>query len=336
MMDGLALPELVQAIRLSRGLAHKCDIDRVVSALGIGHGENGAAAHDAIRVGDDCAAIPFGDGYLLLAIEGFLNEFVASEPWFAGYCGVMVNLSDIAAMGGRPIAIVDALWSFGAEAAGPVLAGLRAGAFAYGVPIVGGHTNMRSDRGQLAVAVLGQARKLLTSFDAKPGDALIIAIDLRGRYREPHPYWDASTGSPPERLRGDLAILAGIAEDGLAQACKDISMAGVVGTALMLLEGSGLGGVIDTSCVPLPDGVALQRWLLSFPSFGFVLSVAPPHIETVLSRFRARGIEAAQVGGTDASGKVRLSDGESEAVIWDFGVSALTGCNGKAAKELSL
>ena len=36
------------------------------------------------RVGDDCAAIPDGDGYLLLAIEGFINDFVAADPWFAG------------------------------------------------------------------------------------------------------------------------------------------------------------------------------------------------------------------------------------------------------------
>ena len=56
----------------------------------------------AVAVGDDCAAIPDGDGFLLFAIEGFMNEFVARDPWFAGWCGVMVNVSDIAAMGGGP------------------------------------------------------------------------------------------------------------------------------------------------------------------------------------------------------------------------------------------
>ncbi|WP_423251192.1 AIR synthase related protein [Klebsiella pneumoniae] len=60
--------------------------------------------------GDDCALIPDGSGYKLLAIEGFINRFVAEDPWFAGWCGVMVNLSDIAAMGGRPLAVVNALW----------------------------------------------------------------------------------------------------------------------------------------------------------------------------------------------------------------------------------
>jgi selenophosphate synthetase-related protein len=67
-------------------------------------------------------------------------------PWFAGYCGVMVNVSDIYAMGGRPLAVVDALWSAGAETARPLLEGLAEASRRYGVPIVGGHSNHKSAR----------------------------------------------------------------------------------------------------------------------------------------------------------------------------------------------
>ncbi|WP_084673843.1 AIR synthase related protein [Methylobacterium sp. WSM2598] len=59
-----------------------------------------------VPVGDDCAAIPVGDGHLLLAAAGGHDGVVASDPYFAGYCGVMVNLGDVAAMGGRPLAVV--------------------------------------------------------------------------------------------------------------------------------------------------------------------------------------------------------------------------------------
>ena len=65
------------------------------------------------------------------------------------------------------------------------------------MPIVGGHTNTRCDRSQLSVAILGRAQRLLTSFDAKPGDQLIAAIDLRGRYREPFANWEAFTDASP-------------------------------------------------------------------------------------------------------------------------------------------
>ena len=186
---------LARQIREARGVGHKRDIDAVVRRLGLG------SRHAAVPVGDDCAAIPDGDGHLLLAIEGFLDSFVADDPYFAGYCGIMVNLSDVAAMGGRPLAVVDALWSLDGAAADPVLAGLSDAAALYGVPVVGGHTNTRAAAGNLAVAVLGRAGpRLLTSFDAAPGDDLVAAIDLRGRFRDPHPYWDASTGAPGARL----------------------------------------------------------------------------------------------------------------------------------------
>ncbi len=194
MLGTVALGELAATLRTGRGLAAKGDIAAVAARLAL-------SAEPAIAFGDDCAAIPDGDGFLLLAIEGFMNEFVSSDPWFAGWCGVMVNVSDVAAMGGRPIAVVDAVWAEDDAAAKPLLRGLRDASDTYRVPIVGGHTNARSDRGQLSVAILGRAKSLLTSFDARPADRLVAAIDLRGRYRGPFANWEAATDAPPARLQ---------------------------------------------------------------------------------------------------------------------------------------
>ena len=151
MLGTVALAELAAKLRTSRGLAAKRDIAGVAAQLGLSRAS-------AVPVGDDCAAIPDGDGFLLLAIEGFMNEFVASDPWFAGWCGIMVNVSDVAAMGGRPIAAVDAIWAASDADAASVLTGMRAASEAFRVPVVGGHTNASTDRGQLAVAILGRAR----------------------------------------------------------------------------------------------------------------------------------------------------------------------------------
>jgi AIR synthase-related protein len=314
----MSLSELADGLRASRGFAHKRDIADTVARL--------RSAGDArVRNGDDCAAIPDGDGHLLFAIEGFVEDFVAQMPWFAGYCGVMVNLSDIAAMGGRAIAVVDALWSTDAAHAEPVLQGLAAAAERYGVPLVGGHTNQRAASGQLAVSVLGRARRLLTSFDARPGDVLLMAIDLRGEFMEPHPFWNASTAAPAQRLRDDLALLPELAESGLCAAAKDISMAGAAGTALMLLEGSGMGGTLDPSAVPRPAGVPLARWLQAFPSFGFVLSVHPDHVRAVLDRFQARDIAAAVVGQVHVGTGLWLQQGDERALLWDHAAQPFVG-----------
>jgi len=319
------LQQLVEMLRASPGIAHKRDIDAVMQTLNaVAPTAGGAGA--TIAIGDDCAAIPDGDGYLLFAIEGFINEFVAKQPWFAGYCGVMVNVSDIYAMGGRPIAVVDALWSRDGNAAAPILEGMAEAAHIYGVPVVGGHSNRRNDREQLSVAILGRAKRLLTSFDARPGQNLVAAVDLRGRFEEPYAYWNASIGAPAERLRGDLEILPGIAEDGLAAAGKDISMAGVLGTALMLLECSGLGAVIDVDAIPKPADAPLFRWLTAFPSYGFLLSVSDQALPEVIQRFAARGIACAAIGRTDSSRYVRLQRGSDTAQFWDLNREALIGC----------
>lgn len=318
-LPAMSLPELTDALRGSPGFAHKRDISDVMAALGRALPGGVADMAQAVAVGDDCAAIPdpSGEGWLLFAIEGLVEEFVARMPWFAGYCGLMVNVSDICAMGGRPIAVVDALWSDGADSSEPVLDGLAAASARYGVPIVGGHSNHRAARGQLAVAVLGRARKLITSFDAQPDDDLILAVDLRGAFEEPYPYWNASTRAPAERLRGDIEILPRLAEDGLCDAGKDVSMAGAIGSALMLLECSGVGAQIDLDTVPRPEGVPLLRWLLSFPSFGYVLSVRPQQRLRVLERFAARGIAAARIGRVTASPEVWLTQRGERALLWN-------------------
>lgn len=317
------LATLLRTLRHGHALAGKQDIAEAAAILK-------PANPDAIRLGDDCAAIPDGDGYLLLASEGFQDSFVRSMPWFAGYCGVMVNVSDIAAMGGRPVAVVDALWSDTSEAAASILTGLHEGARTYGVPVVGGHTNMRSTHNSLSVAILGRARHLLTSFDARPGEVLIAAIDLRGRWHDPHPFWDASSAlcstDGAARLQGDLELLPCIAEDGLSRAAKDISMAGLLGTALMLAECSGVGMTIMLDDIPRPDAAPMERWLSTFPSYGYLLTARPEDADAVIDRFHERGIAASAIGQCNETRRVDVTWTDEKETFWDLARMPLMGC----------
>jgi AIR synthase-related protein len=318
MTAGIDLAGLVSTLHASRNLAAKGDIARATGRMGL----NGATD---VPLGDDCAAIPDGDGYLLFAIEGFMNEFVAADPWFAGWCGVMVNLSDIAAMGGRPTAVVDAVWAQGDDGAAAILDGMKAASARYGIPVVGGHTNLRSDRGQLAVAVLGRASRLLTSFDARPGDRLVAAIDLRGRYRAPFLNWEAATDAPAARLRSDLELLPLIAERSLARAAKDISQGGIVGTAAMLAECSGVGAEIDVTALPRPDCASLDRWMATFPSFGYLIAAPSENVATIVELFHGHDIAAADIGAVTAGHAVSITDGVATAVVRDLGAAPLLG-----------
>ena len=326
----MSVADLVAALRETRGFRHKTDIAGVMSSLAR-HVPRDAPGHPHVALGDDCAAIADDHGYLLFAIEGLVSDFVRDMPWFAGYSSVMVNVSDIYAMGGRPIAVVDALWSDGLRAAEDVLGGMAAASSVYGVPIVGGHSNTRSDQAQLAVSILGRANTLLSSFNARPGDRLMMAVDLRGAFEEPYPFWNASVGAPAARLRADLELLPMLAESGLCDAAKDISMAGALGTALMLLECSGAGASIDLSRVPSPPGKDRLRWLSAFPSFGFVMSVREGHAAEVERLFIERELACAVIGTVDASRKVVLHDGGDSAELWNFDDDAfIVGTSGSA------
>jgi AIR synthase-related protein len=317
------LPDLATHLREALGVQQKREIQaaarRLPRALG---GPWGSAE---VRLGDDAAAIPDREGYLLLAAEGMWPELVAREPRFAGYCAVMVNASDIYAMGGRPLAVVDTLFATDATTAEPLWAGMADAAARFGVPVVGGHTNLHSPYPALSVAILGRARRLLTSFDARPGDDLVAAVDLRGQMHGRYPFWNASTEAPPERLQADYQILPRLAEDGVVAAGKDISMGGVVGTAVMLLEASGVGATLSLEAMPRPPGIPWESWLLAFPSYGFLLSVAPARSAAALAAFAARGIDAAIVGRVDESRKLTLVAGAERATVWDLSQTPLTG-----------
>jgi len=319
------LPELAASLRAALGVQHKRDIQAAARAFR--HVQGGPWGAATVRLGDDAAAIPDGEGYLLLAAEGMWPELVSREPRFAGYCAVMVNVSDVYAMGGRPLAIVDALFATDAESAEPLLQGMADAAARFGVPVVGGHTNLHSPYPALAAAVLGRAKRLLTSFDARPGDELIAAIDLRGKMHPRHAFWNASLEGSPERLRDDYAVLPALAESGLARAAKDISMGGLVGTALMLLEASGVGATLALDAIPRPADARLpwERWLLAFPSYGFLLSVPPESAPRVRAAFAARGIAAATVGRVDTTRALTLTSGDACARLWDLREQALTG-----------
>jgi AIR synthase-related protein len=326
----MRLPELAADLAGALGVQQKREIQ--AAARHLPPSCQGPWGNLPVRLGDDCAAIPDGDGYLLFAAEGMLPSLVASEPRFAAFCAILVNASDVYAMGGRPLAVVDALFSTSAEAAVPMWEGLTEAASRLGVPVVGGHTNLHSPYAGLAAAVLGRARCLLTSFDARPGDDLIAAIDLRGRMSPRHPFWNATDDAAPARLRADYEVLPRLAEAGLCGAAKDISMGGLVGTTLMLLEGSGVGASLWLDAIPRPPDIPWCNWLLSFPSYGFLLSVPPPNSGKVLADFAQRHIAAAVIGKVDDSRQLTLVSGDGErAQVWDFAHRPLTGWKGQAA-----
>jgi uncharacterized protein len=279
-----SLEALARELRGRAELDFKRDIQLAARAFGRASHSAWFPSATPILNGDDAAALPDGDDFVLFAAEGMRSEFLASDPWFCGFCSVMVNLNDIAAMGGRPWAITDVLF-MGTGENERVLEGMGFASEVFGVPVVGGHTSRVPGASFLAVSVLGKAKRLISAHRARAGQSLLVAVDLRGTFRGLGGNFNAASTASPAQLRRQLALLPELAEAGLVGAGKDISMAGVCGSLLMMLETSGVGATLDLTRLPAPPSAQPFRWLNAFPSFGFVLSVEPHLVQEVCARW---------------------------------------------------
>jgi len=323
-MSAPELTALVEQLRSLNGLHAKRDIQ--VPAAVFGH-HPFAELGEASRLGDDAAVLPGQSGSLLLACEGMHPELVHDDPWFAGWSGVLVNLSDIAAMGGRPLALVNSVWSAGEQAVAPLLAGMRFACDKFSIPMVGGHTNSQSPYTALSVAVLGVAEgPVLSARAAQSGDLLVLLIDGDGSFYRHYPFWDAATAAEPSRLQSQLALLPRLAQAEIARAAKDISMGGLVGTAAMFAEACGLGITIDLDAIPRPPEIDELAWLSCFPSFGFLLAVSTGQLNSLQTVVSAHhNLICATIGRFEADGSgVGLRRNDQTQQLWD-GRTSLTG-----------
>lgn len=275
--------------------------------------------------GDDCAAFKTADGYQLLAMEGILPDFVLRDPKAAGWSSVMVNISDIAAMGGRPTAIVNAYWHNDTEASEILLKHMKRACDVFGVAFAGGHSSIQAGfTPGLAVAIMGQARRLLSCHHVKPGLRLFMLTDLTGSWHGNLPYWGCVQGKTPEQIRAQWNVPADLAEAGLVVAAKDISNGGLLGTLIMMLELTGCGASLDLSAVPRPADGDLLRWLRAFQSFGFLLAVEPDKVSALLNNFHHSHLSCNPIGSFTNDGKIQLDYAGATAEFWDVRQQPLT------------
>ena len=194
--------------------------------------------------------------------------------------------------------------------------------------MVGGHLHPDApgNSPSLAVAILGHANKLLRSHLAEAGDDIILAVDLKGdKGCRSVVSWDANSGKTPKELLHRLEALPIIAEKGLAQTCKDVSNAGILGTVSIMMENSNKGAIIEVTSIPKPAEIELFEWLVCFQSFGFVLSVNPKHSEKMITLFRERDITAIIIGKVTEPPTIILKNGPYSKVLFDFRKEKITG-----------
>jgi putative N-acetyltransferase (TIGR04045 family) len=222
-------------------------------------------------VGDDGAPVPGTD--VVAACDAILPSMVERDPEWAGWCAVLVNVNDLAAMGADPVGLLDAVGARDASFAHRILTGLRRASAAYGVPVLGGHTQLGVPAA-LAVTALGRTARPVPGGGGRPGHRVRLTADLAGGWRPGYQgrQWDSTTG----RSTVELRALVGAVAAARPAAAKDVSMAGIAGTLGMLAEASGCGAILDVARVPRPAGSTMGDWLTCFPGFAMLSTGGPP------------------------------------------------------------
>ncbi|MGC9514349.1 methanogenesis marker 2 protein [Methanocrinis sp.] len=278
--------------------------------------------------GEDAAVIDDGDEVMLLAADGIWSRLLEADAEWAGYCAVLVNVHDIAAMGGWPVAMVDVFSVDSPELAEDVLRGLARGIEKFRVPIIGGHFHPDTPYSALDVAILGKAKKgaVILSSTAAPGDSIVIGVDLDGQV---HPSfainWDSTSFKEGEVLLRQLGSMRELGERGLVTAGKDISNPGMLGTLGMLLESSRAGAVVDLDLLPRPEGMDMAIWQKMYPGMGFVVTAPPDEAGEAVRVFRERGLSSAIVGRVTKDRRLVIESGGERAVLFDFEREVITG-----------
>lgn len=313
---GPDVAELARVVRDHPGWTAKAAIGLVSDVVGPTDWEAGP--------GDDGAVVPTAGGRVVACGEAVWPPFVQRDPRAAGFAAVLTNVNDVAAMGARPLGIVDTVVA-PADVARAVLEGLREGCALFGIPLLGGHLTPHEGTPAVSAFALGElADRALTVTRCAPGQSLVVAAALDGRMRPDFPFFPAFENRR-DRCAGDVAVLARLAASGAAAAAKDISMAGLVGSLAMLLEWGPFGVELDLDAVPRPAGVGPAEWLTCFPSFGFLLTTPAGREPEVLSAFHERDLAAAVVGRLDDGGVLSLRRGADRAVVADLRTDRVTG-----------
>ncbi|MBB3119683.1 thiamine-phosphate kinase [Pseudoduganella violacea] len=286
-------------------------------------------AHVALGIGDDCALLAPTPGMQLAISSDMLVEdrhfFAGEDAQRLGHKSLAVNLSDLAAMGARPLGFTLAL---ALPAADPAwLAGFSQGLFAladaHGCALIGGDTT----KGPLniCITVFGETApgRALRRDAARVGDDIWISgtlgdarLALAG-YRGETALSAAEQQAAAQRMHlptPRVALGRALADGGLAHAAIDISD-GLAGDLGHILERSGVGATLDVDALPAGPVLAtrapaLRRAWTAAGGDDYELCFTAPAAAraAILAAGAASATAVTRVGRIEAAPGLRLAD----------------------------
>ena len=216
------------------------------------------------RTSDDAGVYRLDDRRALVQTVDFFTPIV-DDPFVYGQIAAANALSDVYAMGGRPLTALS-IAAFPKDLAPSVLTDIFRGGLATlgaaGVALLGGHT-VQDQEIKFGYAVTGEIdpARIWSNAGARPGDVLVltkalgtglIATALKGD-RAPQSAVDAAIASMLTLNRDAADALSRMPADAV-HACTDITGFGLVGHACEMAAASRVTLEVQTAAIPLLDG----------------------------------------------------------------------------------
>lgn len=254
------------------------------------------------RTSDDAGVYRLSDELALVQTVDFFPPIV-DDPFHYGSIAAANALSDVYAMGGRPLTALNVLGYPGKkmsdEVVGMILAGAAEKAREAGCPVLGGHT-IESTEPFFGLCVTGvvHPEKFISNSGGRPGDALILTKPIGTGII----VTAAKADMVPEKvLDGAIMImetLNRVASEAMvkagASACTDITGFGLIGHLREVCEGSGVGAELSFSKVPVIDPI--------------VFELAAMGIATKLANYYSSGKFTDYDGGVSETQRIILCD----------------------------
>ncbi len=258
--------EPIRLTHYSHGSGCGCKIAPAVLKQIIGE-VSGQDSFSGLLVGnstsDDAAVMAIDGDKVIISTTDFFMPIVDDAADFGGIAAVNA-ISDIYAMGGRPLMAVAILgWpvdKLPAELAAAVLAGARAACTRAGIPLAGGHS-IDSPEPIFGLAVTGiadradiKANSTATEscllFITKPlGIGILATAEKRGKLREEDKGKATDLMLQLNNIGERFGKLPGV------KAMTDVTGFGLLGHLIEMCEGAGLSAELNYAEVPLIDGI---------------------------------------------------------------------------------
>lgn len=281
-------------------------------------------------IGDDCAVLPLG-GEALVFTSDLLTEGVhflrhATSARELGGKSLAVNLSDVAAMGARPVATLLSI-ALPPDASGvwaeEFMEGYRELSARFGTPLVGGDTT-RSESG-VTINVTAIGRSPLTHLkrrrDARPGDALFVAGELGASGAGLRDLLAGHPDTPPARVHRNPQpqVDEGIWLGGRPEvhAMMDLSD-GLASDLRHILDESVCGAEVELERIPVAAGADLRTAACGGEDYKLLFTAAPTATRQLEEEFLARfGTPLHRIGRiTERAGLTWLQAGSPVQLDW--------------------